>query len=81
MATAAPGERGSICLIRALAITMVRVVLPIFMACQERTALSPAVSGMTAHPGNKEKLGQKEIFTEVNVTGGVGVGCHCLSTR
>lgn len=40
---------------------------------------SPAASGVTAHPGNKEKLGQKEILTEVNVTD--VRGCHCLLVK
>lgn len=66
--TAAAGDHSSICLVCSLAVATACAVLLIFMACQEGTAPSPAVSGVTADPGNKEKLGQKGIFTEVNVT-------------
>lgn len=36
---------------------------------------------MTADPGNKEKLGQKEIFTEVKVSDGWGGATACLLVK
>lgn len=69
MPVAAAGAGGSICLVCSLAVAAC-VAPPVFMAHREGTAPSPAASGVTADPGNKEKLGQKGIFTEVSVADG-----------
>lgn len=79
LAEAEAGAGSSICLVCSLTITG-RVALPVFVSHREGTALSPTARSMTTHPGNKEKLGQKEIFTEVNVTDG-GVATACLRVK
>lgn len=73
MAMAEAGAGSSTCLLCSLT-TRARVALPVFVARREGTSLSPAAaSSVTADPGNKEKLGQKEIFTEVNIADGGGM--------
>lgn len=78
MAMAEAGAGSSTCLLCSLT-TRARVALPVFVARREGTSLSPAAaSSVTADPGNKEKLGQKEIFTEVNIADGGGDAAACL---